>query len=127
LTHSHDFATGTNKILEASRLVVAWMACGLQAGAYEAALEYCLKRKQFGKPIAKFQLIQERLSRMLANVEFSITLLARISKLFDEGKASVGMIGRAKSNVTRLGRETVALAREVCGGNGIILDNHVMK
>lgn len=38
LTHSHDFATGTNKILEASRLVVAWMACGLQAGAYEAAL-----------------------------------------------------------------------------------------
>lgn len=45
LTHSHDFATGTNKILEASRLVVAWMACGLQAGAYEAALEYCLKRK----------------------------------------------------------------------------------
>mmetsp|Transcript_42914 Transcript_42914/g.30926 ORF Transcript_42914/g.30926 Transcript_42914/m.30926 type:complete len:104 (+) Transcript_42914:904-1215(+) len=103
------------------------MACGLQAGAYEAALEYCLKRKQFGKPIAKFQLIQERLSRMLANVEFSITLLARISKLFDEGKASVGMIGRAKSNVTRLGRETVALAREVCGGNGIILDNHVMK
>lgn len=64
---------------------------------------------------------------MLANVEFSITLLARISKLFDEGKATVGMIGRAKSNVTRLGRETVALAREVCGGNGIILDNHVMK
>ena len=45
LTHSKDFATGTNKMLESSRLAVAWMAAGVAAGAYEAALKYCLQRK----------------------------------------------------------------------------------
>ena len=54
LTHAKDFATGTNIILESSRLMVAWMAAGVSAGAYEAALKYCLKREQFGRPIAKF-------------------------------------------------------------------------
>ena len=57
LTYATDFATGTNALLQSSRLVVAWFAAGCAAGAYEAALEYCLKRKQFGKPIAKYQLI----------------------------------------------------------------------
>ena len=57
LTKSKDFLTGTNVILEASRLTVAWMIVGVAAGAYEAALKYTLKRKQFGKPIASFQLI----------------------------------------------------------------------
>jgi glutaryl-CoA dehydrogenase len=75
LTHSKDFATGTNKILEASRLSIAWEAAGVAAGAYEAALKYTLNRVQFGKPIAQFQLVQERLSRMLAHCEFMIAHL----------------------------------------------------
>ena len=54
LTHAKDFATGTNAILEASRLMVAWMAAGVSCGAYEACLKYCLQRVQFGKPIAQF-------------------------------------------------------------------------
>jgi alkylation response protein AidB-like acyl-CoA dehydrogenase len=54
LTKSKDFATGTNAVLEASRMGVAWMIAGVAAGAYEAALKYCLERKQFGKSIAKF-------------------------------------------------------------------------
>lgn len=57
LAKAKDFATGTNVVLESSRLVVAWMIGGLAVGAYEAALKYCLKRKQFGRPIASFQLI----------------------------------------------------------------------
>jgi alkylation response protein AidB-like acyl-CoA dehydrogenase len=57
LTKATDFATGTNVILESSRLGVAWMVAGVGCGAYEAALKYCLKRNQFGRPIAKFQLI----------------------------------------------------------------------
>lgn len=52
LTKSKNFATGTNAMLESSRLGVAWMIVGLAVGAYEAALKYCLQRKQFGKPIA---------------------------------------------------------------------------
>ena len=57
LTYATNFATGTNVVLESSRLHVAWIAAGTAAGAYEAALQYCLKRKQFGKPIAKYQLV----------------------------------------------------------------------
>ena len=57
LTHAKDFATGTNKILEASRLMVCWMAAGVAAGAYETAIKYTTERIQFGKPLANFQLI----------------------------------------------------------------------
>ena len=80
LTHAKDFATGTNKILESSRLMVAWMAAGVAAGVYEEAIKYTTNRIQFGKPLAQFQLIQERLSRMMANCEFTISNLARLSQ-----------------------------------------------
>ena len=59
----------------ASRLSTGWGSCGIAAGAYEAALKYCLERKQFGKPIAKFQLVQEKLSRMLTMIEMMLSLL----------------------------------------------------
>ena len=127
LTKSKDFATGTNVILEASRLGVAWMIAGVAAGAYEAALRYTLQRKQFGKPIASFQLIQEKLSRMLNICEMMNSNLILASMAMDKGKSTIGQIGRVKSGCSRSAREVVALAREVCGGNGIILDNHVMK
>lgn len=123
LAYANDFATGTNKILEASRLMVAWQALGSAVGAYEAALKYCLQREQFGRPIAKFQLIQERLSRMLSNCEFSLALLVSLSERMDKGIATIGQVARAKAHSTLLGRETVKLAREVCGGNGILLEN----
>jgi alkylation response protein AidB-like acyl-CoA dehydrogenase len=127
LTHSKDFGTGTNAILESSRLFVAWMIAGLGAGSYEAALEYSLKRKQFGQPIAKFQLTQEKLSRMLALVELNVSHLLLLSQSMADGKSTIGQVGRAKAIVSRTTREIVALGREICGGNGVILDNHVMK
>lgn len=107
LTLAKDFGTGTASVLEASRLMVAWTATGLMTGAYEAALKYTLGRKQFGRPIAKFQLIQERLSRMLANCEFSISLMTHLSAEFDAGRATIGQVARAKANISRIGRETV--------------------
>ena len=64
---------------------------------------------------------------MLANCEMTISHLVHLSNEFDAGRASIGQVARAKANATRLGRETVALAREVCGGNGILLENRVMK
>ena len=127
LTKSKDFATGTNAVLESSRLGVAWMCAGVAVGAYEAALKYCLKRKQFGRPIASFQLIQEKLSRSLSLCEMMVSNLILLSQAMDQGKSSIGQVGRAKSGVSRLAREVTQLCREVCGGNGIILDNHVMK
>ncbi len=90
LTKSKDFATGTNAILESSRLGVGWMIVGVAAGAYEAALKYCLTRHQFGKPIAKFQLIQEKLSRMLTLCEMMLSNIILVSKAMDEGKSTMG-------------------------------------
>lgn len=107
LTHAKDFKTGLNSVLESSRLMVAWLVVGCAAGAYEAALKYCLTRKQFGRPLAKFQLIQEKLSRMLSLVEMCISNLVLVSQAMDNGTASIGYVGRAKSGASRAGREVV--------------------
>jgi alkylation response protein AidB-like acyl-CoA dehydrogenase len=64
---------------------------------------------------------------MLANCEFSLAILVHLSERMDAGKATLGQIARVKAHVTKLGRETVALAREVCGGNGILIENKVIK
>lgn len=127
LAYAKDFATGTNVMLENSRLGVAWIEAGIAAGAYEAALKYCLQRKQFGKPIAKFQLIQEKLSRMLSLCEMMNSSLILMSIAMDKGQTTKGQTSRAKAECGLLAREVCSLAREVCGGNGIILDYHVMK
>ena len=127
LTYGKDFASGTSAMLESSRLAVAWMVVGAAAGAYETALKYCLTRKQFGKPLAKFQLIQEKLSRMLALCEMMISNCVLVSQAMDQGRCTMGQVARAKSGASYRAREVVRLAREVCGGNGIILDYHVMK
>ena len=83
LTHAKDFQTGLNTVLEKSRLAISWILAGIAAGAYEAALQYCLKRKQFGKPLAKFQLIQEKLSRMLTTCEMMNSNLLLMANLTD--------------------------------------------
>jgi len=64
---------------------------------------------------------------MMANCEFTVTHLARVSQQFDLGKVTIGQIARAKANATKLGRETCSIARESFGGNGILLNYHVMK
>ena len=65
---------------------------------------------------------------MLANCEFTVSHMARLSQQFELGSGvTLGQIARAKGNATRLGREVCALARECLGGNGILLENHVMK
>lgn len=119
----------TSTMLTHSRLIVAWIASGIAAGAYEAALKYTLQREQFFKPIAGFQLVQEKLSRMLALVEAMISQCLVLSHAAAKVKDATYMArcSRAKALTGRLGREVVALAREVCGGNGILLQNHVMK
>lgn len=70
--------------------MVAWIVCGTAIGAYEAAVRYALERVQFKQPIAKFQLTQEKLSRMLALCEINVNHLVLISRLHDEGKATMG-------------------------------------
>jgi alkylation response protein AidB-like acyl-CoA dehydrogenase len=64
---------------------------------------------------------------MLALCEMNNSHLAYVSNLMDKGETTIGMIGRAKAMVSKNAREVTSLAREICGGNGIILDYNVMK
>lgn len=127
LTKAIDFEKSAGKVLLATRIGVAWFVSALAAGAYETCLKYALERKQFGRPIASFQLIQERLSRMLANVESSTLLCVHLLKLLDQGQLTMGQASRAKAHCSKAARETIALARECMGGNGILLENRVIK
>lgn len=115
----------TARVLRMTRAGVAWQAVGCMAGAYELALEYCKNREQFGQPIAQFQLVQDRLSQMLANLISSQSLVVRLSQLQDQGKLTEEHASLAKMFCTVKMRETVGLARELLGGNGILLDHHV--
>ncbi|HEY8589339.1 MAG TPA: acyl-CoA dehydrogenase family protein [Naasia sp.] len=106
---------------------VAWIAAGAQAGAYEAALRYALERQQFGRPIAGFQLTQEKIARMLGNVTASLALAVRLAERRDAGVSRDEDSALAKLWVADRLRETVALAREVVGGNGLLLDSDVAR
>ena len=115
----------TAAVLRLTRAGVAWQAVGCARGAYEHALAYAGQREQFGRPIAGFQLVQDLLVRMLANVTASACLCARLSQLQQEGAAEDHHSALAKAFCTVRMRETVGYARELLGGNGILLENQV--
>jgi glutaryl-CoA dehydrogenase len=115
----------TAAVLRLTRAGVAWQAVGCARGAYEHALAYAGQREQFGRPIAGFQLVQDLLVRMLANVTASACLCARLSQLQQAGTAEDHHSALAKAFCTVRMRETVGYARELLGGNGILLENQV--
>ncbi len=108
-------------VLRLTRGDVAWQGLGVGVGAYEAALAYAKARVQFGRPIASFQLVQEKLAVALSNITASIALSVRVSQMQDEGIQRDHHSAMAKAFVSARMRETVALCREICGGNGIQL------
>jgi len=116
-----------SEIMGTLRADVAWIAAGLQAGALEAAIRYVREREQFGRKLAGFQLIQEKLARMAGNVVASLGMVIQISELQDRGVYSDANSSLAKMWIALRARETVALAREVAGGNGIVLDTDVAR
>jgi glutaryl-CoA dehydrogenase len=115
----------TAEILKMTRAGVAWMAVGCARGAYEHALAYACERQQFGRPIGGFQLVQDLLVRMLGNITASASLCARLSQLQAAGLARDEHASLAKAFCTVRMRETVGWARELLGGNGILLEHHV--
>jgi glutaryl-CoA dehydrogenase len=124
LADANSFAD-TARVLRLTRASVAWMATGCARGAYEHALRYTGEREQFGRPIAGFQLVQDLLVRMLGNVTTSTALCVRVSQLQDAGLLRDEHASLAKAVSTVRMRETVGWAREVLGGNGILLEHHV--
>ncbi|WP_314100520.1 acyl-CoA dehydrogenase family protein [uncultured Frigoribacterium sp.] len=117
----------TAAVLRLTRAEVAWAAVGNSIGAYEAALAYAGERIQFGKPIAAHQLVQDLLVKCIGNITASLGMVVRVSQMLDDGKQRDEHASLAKAYTTARMRETVAHAREVLGGNGIVLDYDVAR
>src|SRR5579864_6320389 len=117
----------TARVLRLTRQYVAWEAVGCSMGAYEHALRYAQTREQFGKPIASFQMVQDLLAKMLGNITASQCMVFRLAMLQDQGKLEDQHASLAKAFCTTRMRETVAWAREIFGGNGIVLDYNVAR
>jgi glutaryl-CoA dehydrogenase len=115
----------TAKVLRLTRAGVAWIAVGCARGAYELALRYAQERKQFGRPIGGFQLVQDLLVKMLGNITASECMVAQLSQLQDAGALRDEHASLAKAFCTVRMRETVGYARELLGGNGILLEHQV--
>jgi glutaryl-CoA dehydrogenase len=112
------------EVLVRARPTIAWRATGHALAAYEAALAYARETERFGRPIAGFQLVQEKLARMLGEVTAMQLLCLRLAQLDapTEGQASLG-----KLHCAARARWVVQQARDVLGGNGILLEHHVAR
>ena len=117
----------TGRVLASTRSSVAWGALGHATAAYEVALDYSLQREQFGKSLASFQLVQDKLVRMLAEVTAMQLYCMRLARLAESGQLTDTIAALAKFNNTRKAREVILEARELLGGNGILLDYHVVR
>src|SRR6478609_2201663 len=117
----------TARVLRMTRYMVGWASTGVQMGAFEATLKYAQERLQFGKPIASFQMVQDLLAKMLANVTACQCLMVRLAQMDDDGKLGDQHAALAKAFCTSKSRETVAWGRELLGGNGIVADYNVAR
>jgi glutaryl-CoA dehydrogenase len=115
------------RVLTATRSTIAWAALGHAVAAYDAALTYTKQRTQFGRPLCSFQIVQDRLVKMLAEVTAMQLYCMQLARLAEAGRLSDTMAGLAKMNNTRKARQVIAEARDLLGGNGILLDNHVIR
>lgn len=117
----------TNELLRGSRIMVAWQGVGQQLAAFDVARQYAVERRQFGRPLAKFQLVQQQLVTMLGNAVASMGMMVRVAQLQDAGAADMPQAALAKSYVSARMRETVAMGRSLLGGNGIVTDYRMAK
>ncbi len=115
------------RVLNHGRYGVAWGAVGAAQAAFEEALRYAKERIQFGRPIARFQIIQQRLVDMLAKLT-SIQLMAwRVGQMMDAGQARFYHISLFKRQATRYALDIARAAREILGANGITAEYHSMR
>lgn len=115
------------RVLAGTRNTVAWAALGHAVAAYDVALDYCTQREQFGKPLVSFQMVQERLVQMLAEVCSMQLYCLRLGRLIEQGQLTDTIAALAKMNNTRRAREVISTGRDMLGGNGILLDFHIMR
>jgi glutaryl-CoA dehydrogenase len=115
------------RVLASTRQACAWMALGHAVSAFDSALTYARQREQFGKPLVSFQIVQDRLAKMLADVTAMQLYCLQLGRLVEQDKLRDTIAGLAKMNNTIKARHVIAEARNLLGGNGILLDYHVMR
>jgi glutaryl-CoA dehydrogenase len=115
------------RVLVTTRVTCAWAALGHAVAAYDAALIYSKQRRQFGRPLCSFQIVQDRLVKMLAEVTGMQLYCMQLARLEQAGRLSDTIAGLAKLNNTRKARQVIAEARDLLGGNGVLLENHVIR
>ncbi len=117
----------TNRALTKSRQSSAWEGLGHAIGAYECAVAYAQRREQFGRPIAAFQLVQDKLSNMLSDITGMQLTCFRMAQLQQQGTLRLEHAALAKLQTASAARRVCAMARDILGGNGILLDHHVAR
>jgi glutaryl-CoA dehydrogenase len=117
----------TARVLTATRAGIAWEALGIAIAAYEVVLRYSQQRVQFGRPLASFQLVQEKLARMVGEITAMQLLCWRLTQLQEAGTMTPAMASMAKMHNAAKARQIVADARDLLGGNGILLEYHVAR
>jgi glutaryl-CoA dehydrogenase len=115
------------RVLAAARPGIAWAALGHAVAAYEAAVGYSLEREQFGTPIGGYQITQYRLAKMLADVTGMRLICMRLAELIERGELTPAMASLAKMHNAARARAVVAEARDLLGGNGLLLENDVAR
>ena len=115
------------RVLVTTRTTCAWGALGHAVAAYDTALTYTKQREQFGKPLCSFQIVQDKLVKMLAEVTGMQLYCMQLARLEGSGRLTDTIAGLAKLNNTRKARQVIAEARDMLGGNGVLLENHVIR
>ncbi|MFJ4210843.1 acyl-CoA dehydrogenase family protein [Paenarthrobacter sp. NPDC089675] len=116
-----------NDLLRDSRAWVGWQAAGIQLAAFDIARSYSLNRFQFGRELARFQLVQQQLADILGNAHASLSLMVELARIQEAGKLEMVQAAMAKATTTRLARSSVAMGRSLLGGNGITTDYEMGK
>ena len=116
-----------NRVLQATRGGASWEALGHAMAAFEHAARYALNREQFGAPIAHYQLVQEKLATMLADVTTMQLLCMRLAELQTRGEDTQAIASMVKMTTSRKALAVCREARDMMGGNGLLLENHVAR
>ncbi len=118
---------GPFSCLNKARFGIAWGAMGAAEFCFEAARQYTLDRKQFGKPLAGTQLIQKKLADMQTQIALGLQVALRAGRLMDEGKLGIEAISLIKRNNCGKALDIARAARDMHGGNGIADEFHIMR
>jgi len=118
---------GPFSCLNKARYGIGWGALGAAQFCFEAARNYTLERKQFGRPLASNQLIQKKLADMMVDIALALQGCLRVGRLMDENKSAPDMISMIKRNSAGKALEIARIARDMHGGNGIADEYHVIR